>query len=164
MPQRRALALLTLLSLLALAACGESREEATGTTGTTGTTATETPQATGPAVATVKVSETEFKLDPSDPKVAKSGVITFRATNDGKVDHALEIHTADGEVETEPFGPGETRTIKADLPSGRYEWYCPVGDHKDRGMEGEITVAGGGGGGSATETAPEDDPTGGGYP
>lgn len=26
---------------------------------------------------------------------------------------------------------------------GEYTWYCPVGGHKDEGMEGKITVAGG---------------------
>jgi uncharacterized cupredoxin-like copper-binding protein len=160
---RHVLALVSILPVLALAACGESREAGTGTTGTTGTTATEPPVTTGPAVATVKVSETEYKLDPSDPKVAKSGVVAFEATNDGKIDHALEIHWPEGEVETEPFPPGESRTIKIELEPGRYEWYCPVGDHKDRGMKGEITVAGGGaGGGPSTETTEDEDPPGGG--
>jgi uncharacterized cupredoxin-like copper-binding protein len=25
------------------------------------------------------------------------------------------------------------------LPAGKYEVYCPVGDHKEMGMAGEIT-------------------------
>jgi uncharacterized cupredoxin-like copper-binding protein len=26
------------------------------------------------------------------------------------------------------------------LPPGKYEFYCPVANHKEMGMEGEITV------------------------
>jgi plastocyanin len=28
------------------------------------------------------------------------------------------------------------------LKPGTYEWYCPVGRHREFGMEGEITVSG----------------------
>ena len=39
--------------------------------------------------------------------------------------------------------PGQTGTLNVDLSKpGKYEWYCPVGEHRDFGMEGEITVAG----------------------
>jgi plastocyanin len=33
---------------------------------------------------------------------------------------------------------GEYRAFN--LPPGKYEFYCPVGNHKEMGMEGEITV------------------------
>ena len=164
MQTRRMLAAFLTLAALALGACGESRKEGGGTTGTTEKEPTQQPS--GPAVATIKVSETEFKLDPSDPKVAKSGVIAFEATNDGQVDHALEVEGPDGEVEAEPFAPGESQTIKIDLPPGSYEWYCPVDDHKDKGMKGEIQVAGGGGGtstGESEDDSSEEDSSGSGY-
>ena len=33
--------------------------------------------------------------------------------------------------------------LKVDLDKpGRYVWYCPVGDHRERGMKGTITVKG----------------------
>jgi len=133
----RRLAVLAALPLVALAACGESRKEAAGTTGTT---EKETTQAAGAVVATVKVSETEFKLDPENPKVAKSGVVAFEATNDGKITHALEVEGPKGEVRARPFAPGQSRTIKVDLPPGRYVWYCPIDGHKDKGMKGAIAV------------------------
>jgi len=66
--------------------------------------------------------------------------------NAGETVHALEVEGPGGEVETDRIKPGSSTTLNADLDeAGRYEWYCPVGDHKDRGMKGEITVAGGGG-------------------
>ena len=38
--------------------------------------------------------------------------------------------------------------------------YCPVGDHRDRGMEGTIIVGGGGGGTTTDETTTDDDDSG----
>ena len=139
------------VALLAAAAagCGEKREAGTGT----GAAKTAT-QASGPATGTVKVSETEYKLDPASPKVAKAGTIQFDVSNDGATKHALEIETPSGEIETKPIEPGKSATLKADLKAGTYEWYCPIDGHKDKGMKGEIVVAGGG---SGTTTTPEDD-------
>ena len=143
---------------LALGACGEDREgSVSGTTVTSATTGAETtartaPAPTGRAVDTVNVSETEFRLDPANPTV-EAGIVEFRVRNDGQVVHALEVEGPTGEVETDQIQPGESATLKADLSKpGTYVWYCPVGDHKDRGMEGEITVGGGGGGGARTAT------------
>lgn len=137
------LACLALLGALT-AGCGEDRGAATGRTGTgTGTTET-TPAATGDAVTTVEVRETEFEISPGNPRVPRAGVIAFDVRNDGQAVHALEVHAPAGEVETEELQPGDSETIKVELPAGTYEWYCPVGDHEERGMRGEVTVAGGG--------------------
>lgn len=142
----RAAILPLVVAVLALGACGEDRDEGaktgtTGTTPTTGTTAEGTAGATGKPVATVKVSETEFKLDPENPRVAKSGVIAFEVSNDGQTVHALEVEGPSGEVESSTLDPGERTVIKADLPPGTYKWYCPVGDHEQRGMVGRVRVA-----------------------
>jgi plastocyanin len=141
------------LAVLSLAACGEDREgsvEESGT-GTTPTGASTTGTSTTPAkpsgavVARVKVRETEFELDPPNPRIAKAGVVEFDITNAGQAPHALEVEGPKGEVETETIEPGRKATLKADLSkAGTYVWYCPVGDHERRGMKGKITVAGGG--------------------
>ena len=153
MTHRRALAAALAAFALTLGACGEDDEgrvDVSGGTDTAGTstTGTSTGKAapSGAPTATVKVSETEYALSPANPSVDAAGVVQFEVTNDGKVDHALEVEGPNGEVETETISPGKKATLKADLgKAGRYEWYCPIGDHKDRGMKGEITVAGGGG-------------------
>ncbi len=36
--------------------------------------------------------------------------------------------------------PGSSGTLTVDLKPGTYEFYCPVANHKEMGMEGEITV------------------------
>jgi uncharacterized cupredoxin-like copper-binding protein len=136
---RTGLMAITAAGLLAVAGCGEKRETGTGSGAA---------QAGGAAMSTVKVSETEFKLTPSAPKVAKAGAIEFQVKNDGTTEHALEVVTPDGEVKTAPIAPGKSATLKADLKAGTYQWYCPIDGHRDKGMKGQVVVAGGGGGSS----------------
>ncbi len=152
---RHTAAIVVAATALALAGCGdddEGRVDVQGGTDTAGTSTTgtstsaESAAPAGAPVATVKVSETEYRLSPANPSVKKAGVVEFAVSNDGQIGHALEVEGPNGEVETEEIAPGSKATLKADLgKAGRYEWYCPIGDHKDRGMKGEITVAGGGG-------------------
>lgn len=160
MPRERLGWMLAVLALF-LAACGEDREgsvEQSGRTDTTGTgtartgTSATTTAPSGPVVATVKVRETEFALDPKNPRLAKAGVVKFEVTNAGNATHALEVEGPSGEVETEGIEPGRKATLEADLSkAGTYTWYCPVGDHEERGMKGKITVAGGGSGASSRD-------------
>jgi uncharacterized cupredoxin-like copper-binding protein len=150
-PLKSALALAAVS--LALAGCGEDKkgsvnikDAGTSTTGTTEGATTPTATApTGAPVATIKLTETDFKLDPRDPKVAKAGIVVIDATNAGQVPHAIEVHGPAGEAKSGTIAPGKKTALKVDLSKdGSYEWYCPVGDHKDRGMKGTITVGKGG--------------------
>ena len=89
----------------------------------------------------VDISATDYKFTPSDPTV-KAGEVTFTMTNDGQAPHSLEIEDVDGsdqEIEGD-VSPGQSGTLKVNLKPGTYEFYCPVDDHKEMGMEGEITV------------------------
>jgi uncharacterized cupredoxin-like copper-binding protein len=128
---------------MVIAGCGED-EETSGGGG--GQTATE--QKTEPSKAAsqaIEISATDFRFDPANPQVKKAGVVEFRLTNDGKTSHALEVEAPGGEVETDVIQPGESATLKADLGrKGSFELYCPVGNHRKLGMEGEVRVAGGG--------------------
>jgi uncharacterized cupredoxin-like copper-binding protein len=141
------------LLVIGLTGCGGDNGNGTGESAAPGTPA---------RAQTIRVSETEFKLDPSAPKV-KRGVVEFKVTNDGKVTHSLEVEGPSGEVELEKaLQPGQSGTLEVDLSrAGRYEWYCPVGGHKALGMEGEITVADGRSGGGAG-ASPSGDESGGG--
>jgi uncharacterized cupredoxin-like copper-binding protein len=49
-------------------------------------------------------------------------------------------------VQTGILEVGESGDVDADLEAGTYMWFCPVGDHRARGMEGKITVGSGGSG------------------
>lgn len=146
--------------MLALAGCGDDDERAgdvtiqEGNTSTAGTETAGTETApTGKAAETVDVSLTDFKLNPANPSIDKTGVVEFKATNDGEVVHALEVEGPEGEVETEAIQPGKSATLKADLSKGgTYTWYCPIGNHEAQGMKGKIKVTGGGSGGGGTGT------------
>jgi len=90
---------------------------------------------------TVDLTAADYKFNPSDPTV-KSGDVTFDLKNDGQTSHSLEIEDVNGqdqEIEGE-VSPGQSGTLKVNLPPGKYEFYCPVANHKEMGMEGEITV------------------------
>jgi uncharacterized cupredoxin-like copper-binding protein len=128
-----ALAGLAAAALLAAGGCGGDDEESSSA------------DAPGPALETVSISETEFKLDPATVTLDEAGRYTFKAVNDGEVDHALEVEGEGVEEETETIGPGESAEVTVELKAGTYELYCPVGNHKDEGMEGSVSVAGGGG-------------------
>jgi uncharacterized cupredoxin-like copper-binding protein len=134
------------IGVVALAGCGDDDDD--NSTGA----ATQSTAAEAAGTQRVKLSETEFKITPADPSVKKAGPVTFEVTNDGKTDHSLEVEGPSGEAETETIAPGKSATLNIDLSkAGRYEMYCPIGNHKAMGMEGEVIVAGGGGGSGASD-------------
>ena len=79
--------------------------------------------------------------------------------NDGATVHDLEVEGPGTETKlASELDPGQSGTLTVDLSEpGSYEWYCPVGNHREKGMEGEITVAGEGGG-TGTQTNTTEDP------
>jgi plastocyanin len=109
--------------------------------------------------ANVPISETDFRLDPSTLSIDQPGTVRFRVTNDGETVHALEVEAPGGEVETENIQPGKSATLVAELvEAGTFVMYCPVGNHRELGMEGKVEVAGGG-----EESGSEEGGSGGGY-
>lgn len=144
---RRFMAIAAAALLVGVAGCGggndNSSKEKTGTTAVPA----------GEATETINVSETDFKLDPANPRVSKPGVVEIKATNDGKTTHSLEVEGPGEEQKLKSdLQPGDSGTIKVDLSKpGSYEWYCPIANHRQLGMKGEIVV-GGSGGGNTTST------------
>jgi plastocyanin len=129
--------------VLALAACGgddDSDEEAAAPS--------------GPA-KTVQMSLVDYRLDPSNIQIDQAGTYSFQLTNDGGNDHALEIERGDFEEESDLVNPGQTGELTVELEEGEYELYCPVGNHRERGMVGTLVV----GGGAMATTTDGDTPT-----
>lgn len=88
---------------------------------------------------TVEVKLTEFKVEM--PASVSAGPTTFRVTNAGKAEHSFEIEGQGVEKALDSeLGAGETKTLQVDLKPGTYEIYCPVANHKGRGMETKLTV------------------------
>jgi uncharacterized cupredoxin-like copper-binding protein len=138
---RRFVALLVVGAAIAVpvVGCGGSSDD--NSTSNAATPATTTSGGGGGAGGSVDLTATDFKFDPSDPSV-KSGEVTFNLKNDGQTTHSLEIEDVNGQdVELEgDVTPGQSGTLKANLAPGTYEFYCPVENHKEMGMTGEITV------------------------
>lgn len=123
-------------AMLGLAACGsEGNEEAA---------------ADGPSLRTITIAETEFKLEPSTVTIGDPGVYTFRAVNHGAAEHALEVEGEGTEAKTDTIAAGGSAEVKVELKKGTYELYCPIDGHKDKGMEGSISVGGAAGGDGTT--------------
>ena len=120
--------------------CGGSSDD----NGSTSNAATPVSTSGGGSTSggTVNLTATDFKFAPSDPTVS-SGKVTFDMKNDGQVTHSLEIEDVtpghDQELEGD-VSPGQSGTLAADLKPGKYEFYCPIANHKEMGMQGEITV------------------------
>lgn len=140
-PLWRLVAVLAVAASLGVAACGGDDDD----DGDTAATATETTGATGAAGGgeTVDVTMTDFEFDPKDPTV-KPGEVTFDVVNDGETLHNMEVEGPSGEAELpEDLQPGDSDSFSVDLSEpGMYRFYCPVGNHEDLGMVGEVTVKG----------------------
>jgi plastocyanin len=140
-----------LLVVLLLAGCGGGTDEMSDE---------------GTPLQTIQLSLTEFAISLATVNLDQAGTYEFEVSNDGQFPHALDIEAEGdgGEVETGNIDPGESRTVSITLPGGSHEMYCPIGNHRDQGMEGTITVAGAAGGGTTTDenetegTTTDDDP------
>jgi len=137
------IALWALLGLALLApSCGGGDEES---------------EPTGAARETIEVVATDFAFEPAAIEVDEPGVYAFRLVNQGDSTHALEVEGEGAEAATADIGPGDSAELKIELKAGSYELYCPVGNHKELGMDGTLSVGGAAAGGGTTTTDGEGD-------
>ncbi len=88
---------------------------------------------------TTEVGLTEYEI--AMPTSLSAGSQTFRVTNNGTTEHNFEVEGQGIEEEFETnLSPDETQTMQLNLEPGTYEVYCPVGNHRDQGMEMQLTV------------------------
>lgn len=87
----------------------------------------------------------EFSLAPSDVTVDRGATIT--AENVGTIGHNLTIERSpdvsspsEELAATSTFTGGESDEVKVDLPPGEYGLVCTVGNHRELGMVGMLTV------------------------
>jgi plastocyanin len=75
---------------------------------------------------------------------AKVGKVTITVTNpsSNSLPHAVEVEGKGIEKESKKAQPGKRASVKVTLKKkGTYEFYCPVGQHKQAGMKGKLVVS-----------------------
>ena len=70
---------------------------------------------------------------------AAAGSVTIELVNDSDTPHAVEVEGNGVEEESETITAGTTQ-LSVDLEPGEYVFYCPVGQHRQNGMEGQLLV------------------------
>jgi plastocyanin len=71
----------------------------------------------------------------------RAGEVTVRAGNEGRLPHALRV--MQGERELMRIGtllPGESGSATERLRPGGYRLVCPIANHEELGMYGQLTV------------------------
>lgn len=131
------LALLLSAGVLLAAGCGDDEEEAGGG-GAATPEATEEPSGGGEALTLTADPGGDISWEPGELSAA-AGSVTIKLVNDSSVPHAVEVEGNGVEEESETVTGGETE-LTVDLEPGEYTFYCPVGEHRQNGMEGTLTV------------------------
>ncbi|MFD0486562.1 hypothetical protein ACFQ0O_05305 [Saccharopolyspora spinosporotrichia] len=84
----------------------------------------------GPAVVVVKM--VDYRL--LQPAFLPPGTYTFKAFNAGRHPHAVEIAGPDvSNARTAVVQSGQVTEVTVTLRPGVYDFWCPVGDHRQRG-------------------------------
>jgi plastocyanin len=125
------------LATAVFAGCGGDDEEESPARPET----TQEPAAGGAGGQTVDVSspaDGSLKFDQAELS-AKAGKVTFNYDNPSSVPHAFEVEGNGVEEETDTITASEA-SVTVDLKAGTYTYYCPVGQHRQAGMEGQLTV------------------------
>lgn len=150
--------IVTVAFLAGVGGCGSSSKKQSNTSTSTSTpSAASSTTSSAAGAGKTTIGETEYKLNPANPTVAKSGTVTLTTKNDGATVHALTIeHGGPGgkDARSSDIQPGASTTLSANLKPGKYEIYCPIDGHKGLGMKGELIVTGGGAAPAAKSTKP----------
>ena len=119
---------------LALAGCGSDDNGDSGSSST--------PASGGGSSSSLSLSapaDGSKKFDQATA-TAKAGTVTVKFDNPSSTPHAVEIEGNGVEKAGDVVTSSDT-SFSVDLKPGEYTYYCPVGDHRDQGMEGKLTVS-----------------------
>jgi len=125
---------------LAFAGCGDDDNASESASpplppaqASTPSTAAQKLELTADAGGALKYDKTSLSAD--------AGPVEIVMTNPSQTPHNVVV---EGNGIEEQKGPvvekGGRSTVSADLEAGTYEFYCSVGQHREAGMEGTLTV------------------------
>jgi plastocyanin len=135
------IALVLAAGVLTAAGCGGDDDDA-GSGGSSGGTGTEESSGGGEGGGGETLTVTadpggEISWDKTELS-AKAGNVTLKLVNQSDIPHAIEVEGNGVEEETDTV-TGKNAEVTVDLKAGTYEYYCPVGDHRQT-MKGTLTV------------------------
>jgi plastocyanin len=134
------LALLLSAGVLLAAGCGDDEEEGGNGAAATPTATEESSGGGGGGEALTLTADPggSISWEPGELSAA-AGSVTIKLVNESSTPHAVEVEGNGVEEETETVTGGEVE-LTVDLEPGEYTYYCPVGQHRQNGMEGTLTV------------------------
>jgi len=125
-----------------LAGCGGSDSSSAQTTSTAAAAAPAPASAASGGLTLKAVESGGLSFDHKTLK-AKAGTvsITMDHPSGDSQPHAIAV-TGPGGVQSagQVAQPGGTSKVSLKLKAGTYTFYCPVGSHRQAGMEGTLTV------------------------
>jgi len=89
----------------------------------------------------INVKLTEYSMDVENAEEITPEAAVIEITNNGKEEHSFVLEGTDTIQRLEEnIKPGETKTMKVKLEPASYNIYCPIDEHKIKGMAGVIKV------------------------
>lgn len=112
------------------------------------------PIARAESTRTIDVDLKEFRI--IMPSTLEAGDVTLSVSDSGSLEHNIDIVGPGIDHKTFPTNlrPGETLTMEVAFRPGTYTIYCPVGQHRARGMVTTVRVTPASEASSQTDRAP----------
>ncbi len=140
----------TLLSISALVAAAACKDEAPPRTAApvahfsdaVEDDTPEVPKGEVPA-AKLRITATNFAFEPERPHVSPGQPVKITVENESNMEHNIELDIPNGGLQPDDWiQPHSTETLTFVAPDepGVYPFRCPVADHAERGMVGELVV------------------------
>jgi plastocyanin len=136
----RWIALVAACAALALAGCGSDDNSDSGGGSTSTPASGSSGGGGGGSSVSLSAPQDGSKKFDQATATAKAGTVTIKFSNPSSVPHAVEIEGNGVEKAGDVVTSGDS-TFGVDLKPGEYTYYCPVGSHRDEGMEGKLTVS-----------------------
>lgn len=97
------------------------------------------PSASSKTEREIAVSGSEYAFEPRSVSVKKDETIRIIFTNTGGLAHNLVIDELGISTKT-VSGGGKDELVFTAGKDGTYSFYCSIGNHREQGMEGTISI------------------------
>lgn len=103
------------------------------------TVALAVPTLAAPAAQTVRVTETNYRIVLSARP--RAGTVTFVVRNAARDGHDFWLRGGGKTYRTRTLGLGSTARLTVRLKKGvRYQFWCAIGSHAEKGMRGSFVA------------------------